>query len=307
MQIRSLLLTLLGAAVVIAGAEVTLREIEDHLPVLSEWPTIETEIKSAQFEALDPKPTLLIVGSSMTESAVDPQGLIEMGVAPGAYNTAFPFFSPAAAELWLRDFIKPWDDLDMILIGIPVWPPPRDTNSDPLTVALLEATTRASTADSFNEIALWRMRGMLVDIDQAARRERATAHHLWTDLGHQTFYYGHSGESVSGHYAPFVDPTMSDVQERALRRLIDTARQTGVTPVLLLEPGNYPDGSHEQKIATYTAWLRDFTDELEVEFWDSYSMGWDDSFFADETHFNEKGAAAFTQFIGERLLELKGR
>ena len=307
MQIRSLLLTLLGAALVIAGAEWTLRGIEDHLPALSEWPTIETEIKSAQFEALDPKPTLLIVGSSMTESAVDPQGLIEMGVAPAAYNTAFPFFSPAAADLWLRDFIKPWDDLEVMLIGIPVWPPPRDSTNDPLTVALLEATAEVSTPDPFDEIALWRMRGMLVDIDQAARRERATAHHLWTDLGHQTFYYGQSDGSVSGHYAPFVDSNMSDVQERALRRLIDTARQAGAKPVVLLEPGNYPDGSNEQKIAAYIAWLRDLTEELEVEFWDSYSIGWDDSFFADETHFNDKGAVAFTQFVGERLLELNGR
>jgi hypothetical protein len=304
MQMRSLLLTVLGAAVVIAGAEVTLREVEEHLPVLSDWPTIETEIKSSQFEALATRPALLMVGASMTESAIDPQLLEEMGVTPAAYNTAFPFFSPAAAELWLREFLQPWDDLEVILIGLPVWPPPRDSANDPLTVALLEAATDESAAGSFEDIALWRLRGMLVDVDKAARRERATVNHLWTDLGHQTYYYERSGGSVSGNYPPYLHTTMSDMQERALRRIIEAARQSDVTPIVLLEPGRYPNEVDDQMITDYMAWLRDLADELEVEFWDGYSIGWDPSFYADETHFNEKGAIAFTRYVGERLLEL---
>jgi len=307
MRIRSFLLTLLGAAVVIAGAEITLREVEGHLPVLSQWPTIETELKSAQYEDLDPRPSLLIVGSSMTESAVDPQRLVAMGAAPAAYNSAFPFFSPAAADLWLRDFLKPWDDLEVIIIGLPVWPPPHETASDPLALALLDATGGEPAGDTFDEIALWRLRGILGDIDKAARRERTTANHLWTDLGHQTYYYGRAGGSVSGNYPPYRDSTMSAVQERALRRIIETATHTGVTPVVLLEPGRYPDAVDDAQLAAYRDWLIALTDELAVEFWDSYSLPWDESYYADETHFNRQGTVAFTDYIGERLLELGRR
>ena len=205
MRLRAFLLTLLGAAVVIAGSEIALREIEQHMPVLSPWPTIETEVKSAQYEGLDPKPTLLIVGSSMTESAIDPERLVAMGAAPAAYNTAFPFFSPAAADIWLRDFLKPWHHVEVLVIGLPVWPLPADAVGDPLTMSLLDATVRGPAEDAFDGIALWRLRGMLVDIDKAARRERAAANHLWTNLGHQTVYYGRDGGSVAGNYAQFGD------------------------------------------------------------------------------------------------------
>lgn len=148
---------------------------------------------------------------------------------------------------------------------------------------------------------------MLVDIDKAARRERATADHLWTDLGHQTYYYGRSGGTVPSEYSPWRYSTMSDVQERALRRIIDTARQSGVTPVIFLEPRDFPEVIDHKMIADYITSLRELADELEVEFWDSYSMDWEDSFYADERHFNDKGTVAFTRYIGEKLLELTSR
>ncbi len=307
MQLRKFLLTLLGAALAIASAEFAIRQAEPHLPALSEWPTVETEVKSSQYANLDPRPTLLIVGSSMTESAIDPQRLVAMGAAPAAYNSAFPFFSPAATDLWLRDFLKPWDDLELIIIGLPVWPPPDEISSDPLVKGLLEVIGPKVITNPLDEIALWRLRGILVDLDEAARRERTVAHGLWTELGHQTVYYGGAGRTVAGNYPPYGTPKMSAVQERALRRLIATVQQAGITPVVLLEPGRYPDPVDDQTVAAYTDWLRALTDELEVEFWDSHTIDWDESFYADETHFNRAGTIAFSQYIGERILELNSR
>ena len=100
---------------------------------------------------------------------------------------------------------------------------------------------------------------------------------------------------------------MSEVQERALRRIIETARQSGATPIVLLEPGHYPDDVDDQALNAYRSWLSALVDELDVEYWDSYSLDWDASFYADETHFNLRGTIEFTDYIGKRLLELKTR
>lgn len=305
MQLRPLLHTLLGLALVITGSEIALREVEQHLPVLSHWPTLETEVKSTQFAELDSAPSLLLIGSSMTESGIDPQRLMTMGAAPSAYNSAFPFFSPAAAELWLREFLEPWDDLEVLLIGLPVWPPPRDTASDSLTLGLLRTASAESDSDPFDNLALWRLRGLLADIDEAARRDHSRE--VWTDLGHQTHYYGRANGSVAGNYGPYLYSAMSDVQERALRRIIETALDAEVTPIVLLEPGGYPDEVADQRVAAYIDSIRALAEGFGVEFWDSYSIDWDSSLYADETHFNRTGTIAFTDYVGERLIDLRNR
>lgn len=305
MRLRPFLLAFLGAAVVIAGSEVALREAEQHLPVLSEWPTAATEVKSAQYRKLKHDPSLLIVGSSMAELAIDPQQLLTMGAAPTAYNSALPFFTPVAGDVWLREFLKLSDDLDVLLVGLPVWPPPRDTASDPLALGLLRAVNEERATDPLDSIAVWRLRGLLADLDAAAIRSNSVDH--FTDLGHYVGFYERSGQTVAGQYQPYLDSSMSDVQERALRRIIETALQAGATPVVLLEPGRFPDKVPDERVAAYINWLHAFTEDLGVEFWDSYSMEWDDSLWADEVHFNRAGTIAFTQYIGERLIELQNR
>jgi hypothetical protein len=34
-----------------------------------------------------------------------------------------------------------------------------------------------------------------------------------------------------------------------------------------------------------------------IQLWDAYSIDWDESFFADEVHFNRSGTKAFTAYL----------
>ena len=305
MRLRTSLLVFAGAILAIASAELTLRAVEEHLPVLSDWPTVETEVKSAQFARLEENPELLIVGSSMVESAVDPHALVSMGAASSAYNSAFPFSTPAAMDIWLRDYLRPWDGLEVVVIGLPAWPPPADLASDPLATGLIEAFGADLVADPFEDVALWRLRGLLADLGEATRRERTVAAGLWTELGHQTVYYGRSAGSLVGRFPPYGEPEMSEVQERGLRRIVATARQAGATPVVLLEAGRFPGVVDDRTVAAYLDTLYELTADLDVPLWDAYSLDWDESLYADEVHFNEEGARAFTAYLGA-LLDLLG-
>jgi hypothetical protein len=141
------------------------------------------------------------------------------------------------------------------------------------------------------------------DLDEALRRERTVASGLWTDLGHQTFYYGQSGSSFHGEQS-YGRPAMDEVQASALRRLVEAAKASGATPVLVIEPGRYPDSVESTTITEYIAWLSDFATELDVELWDTYSMDWDAAMFADDAHLNEIGTESYTEYIGRLLIEL---
>ncbi len=307
MATRTLHLTIIGALLVIGAAEIAVRAIEHELPVLSDWPTVETEIKSAQLNELAKAPSLLMVGSSSLEAAVDPAQLVSMGAVPEAYNSAFPFFSPAATEVWLEDFVQPWGSIDLLLIGLPAWPPPTDPADDPLTGGLSVLAEDDGSSDLLENLALWRVRGVLADLEEAVQREKSVANQLWTDLGHQTFYYGRSGDSLAGVFPPYGAPEMDVVQEGALRRILDKARRTGATPVIVLEPGRFPDPVSEETVADYIGWLESFAADLEVELWDTYSVEWDESFYADEAHFNDRGTLAYTRYLGELLIDFRAR
>ena len=303
MSLRHLSLTVFGLLVVVVLAEFGLRAIEEDLPVLSDWPTIETEIKSAQLAEMGEIPSLLIVGSSSSEAAVDPAQLVAMGAAAEAYNSAFPFFSPAATEVWLNEHIDPWGDVELLLVGLPAWPPPTDPADDPLTGGLASLSADDGSGHPLDHLALWRVRGVLADIEEAVQRDKSQSNQLWTELGHQTFYYGRTGETLAGVFPPYGTPAMDRTHSDALRRIVEEAQRSGATPVIILEPGRFPDPVAEQTVAEYIEWLQTFAAELGVELWDTYSLDWDDGFYADEAHFNEAGTAAYTRYLGELIMD----
>ncbi len=72
----------------------------------------------------------------------------------------------------------------------------------------------------------------------------------------------------------------------------------------MLEPGRYPGGADDEAVAAYVAALLELTAELDVVVWDAYSLDWDQSLYADEVHFNEQGAVAFTAYVAEQLRKL---
>jgi len=297
---RSLLLGLL--AVLVFG-EVAARLIESSIPALSTWPTLETQVKGEQLADLGELPEVLIVGSSVTEAGVDPALLVALDGAESAYNSAFPFYSPAAVEVWLNRYVKPWGKSELLIIGLPVWPPPRSAADDPLTAALEAYAEDPPDPGIMDHLALWRVGDALSELDEALSRKRAIDRGLWTPLGHQTFWYNASAESFEA-LPPFGLPIMPPEHEEALRNIIGAALESGTKPVLVIEPGRYTKPVAEATLEAYLLWLKDFAAELGVPVWDSYSVDWDPALFADGTHLNGAGTAALTEFLADSIRRL---
>ena len=300
MNSRALRLILLGLVAAIVAGEFVAQLIEETIPELSEWPTLEIQVKADQLEDLGDLPDVLVVGSSVTESGVDPAQLIEMGAAGSAYNSAFPFYSPAAVELWLDEFVEPWGEVEVLLIGLPAWPPPRTPEYDPLAGALEDLATQEEVPHALDRFALWRLRGVVGNLDEALHRERAIARGRWTALGHQTFWHELSGVTFGGHGA-YGAPVMVEDQQNALEEIVTAAQRSGTTPVFVVEPGRFTGPTTDGAIEEYIAWLERFAAELGVELWDAYSIEWDPALFADGTHLNYSGTIAYTKYIGEML------
>jgi len=293
---RTLIHAAIGLIIALAAAEIGVRIVEDDLPFLSDWPTIETEIKAAQLAELETPPALLIVGTSISEAGIDPQILIDSGIVPSAYNSAFPFFTPQAAEVWLNDFIRPWENLDILLIGVPSIPP--DPNDDHLVTGLRESQDKHGL---FGGLALWRLRGFAADLDEALRRRRrSAATHLWTPLGHQTVYYERPPTDVGPRSRQLRRMGMDSDNQAALARIVEKALDSGATPIIVVEPTRAVEERIESS-ASYVDSLEALAIDLGAEFWDMNALEWPDSMFADNNHFNREGTAQYTQAVLQLL------
>jgi hypothetical protein len=305
MNRRSFRIVLLGVIATLAAGEITAQAVEESLPELSDWPTLEIQVKAEQLQELGALPDVLVVGSSVTESGLDPAQLLEVAGAASAYNAAFPFYSPAAAQIWLDEFVDPWGEVEILLIGLPAWPPPQTPGHDPLARALEDLANQAATPHPLDRFALWRLRGVVNELDEALSRERAIARGRWTELGHQTYWHEHSGETFNGHgdYGP---PEMAAHQQEALQRIVAAARSANTKPVIVIEPGRFSGSATDATIEEYLASLEKLADDLEVELWNAYAVDWDPALFADGTHFNHEGTRAYTRYIATKLGESLG-
>ena len=289
-----------GLTVALVGAELMIRLIGPMMPESSSWPTVETDLKSHQLAQMEAGSALVLLGSSVTEAAVDPALLEVLTGLYSPYNSAVPFSSPLSNEIWLEQVLLPAVQPDLLVIGLPAWPPHHDA------VRLLEkGIERAVTVPALVNVLEWSAlvgkRGVLADWDRFGQRVRLKMSGLWTDLGHQTGYYNQSGGSVAGSFPVFGAPAMIPEQAAAMQRVIVSSRESGVDVVLLLEPVRFPGDATETEITAYIEWLEDMSNEWGVQLWDTYSIEWDESYFADEVHLNKAGTEAFTAYLAGLL------
>ena len=296
MKSRTLLLTLSGIMAVLLVAELGVRLVGHDLPATSGWPSVSTEVKAQQLSDMASTPAFLIIGSSVTEAGIDPALLEAAGTAATAYNSAFPFFSPAAAEVWLARFVPSWDGVEFLVIGLPAWPPP-EIDDDRMAAVLAEVPPQDATPIS----ALWELRGVVPNLDEVLLRELTIEAGHWTDTGHQQFYYEISGGTFGGDVEPFGEPLMNEAQAEALSRIVRRARDAGTEILIVIEPGDFPGEPSQQGIDEYRAWLADFAAELDVALWDAQALEWEPGDFADRTHPNRSGTQKFTRRLGEAL------
>jgi hypothetical protein len=281
--------------------ELAVRLLEPEMPVRSEWPTAETDIKQKQVSALAEDIDLVLIGSSQTEAAVDPALLISLGAVDSAYNAALPFSSPISDRIWLQDIVLDTVSPSIVIVGIPAWPVHTTETGDPLRAGLSRAISTGSSTWIGTSVALERNKGVLADWDERRSRQNLTESALWTELGHLTGYYQRHGETLGGRFPPYGEPRMSPDNLAALGETLMLLEAEGITGVLMLEPGHYPADVPETDIATFIDSIRVLAREHDVPLWDTYSVDWDASYFADEAHFNREGTRAFTSLLAEYL------
>ena len=293
-KLKRLALVALGVVTILGAAEVTLEFFGDNLPERSSWPTIETEIKDLQLKGKD-NWDVVFLGSSVTESAVDPQ--LMDGVS--AYNAALPFSTPISNEVWYRTEFSGQPGRTVVL-GL-LAKPYRESTDDDLLKSGIETASKTETS-ILDSLSLYRFRGFVADWFDLRSRERSTHSELWTQFGHQTVYYE---QSVSGdaEFPPYGEPRMSvDVRE-AIVRLADVVHRHGGTLVLMIEPTRLGDAAPSSLVNTYIDSVRQLAHEVGARFWDTYSLGWDSRYYADHSHFNRTGTEAFTELVSDLLAE----
>lgn len=98
---------------------------------------------------------------------------------------------------------------------------------------------------------------------------------------------------------------MSDEVRAAITRLAEHVQLQGGVFVLMIEPARYPGEVSEEALQRYLGTVRDLADQLDVELWDTFSIGWADYLYADGLHFNRQGTEAFSALIHELLADVR--
>jgi hypothetical protein len=285
-------LILLGAFSALGIAEISLQVFGDGLPVRSVWPTVETQLKSSQLADAD-QWDVIFLGSSITEAAVDPRLLNGMA----AYNGALPFSTPISHEVWYRGQF-PDQEARVVVLGFPAWPFHESDDEDRLVSGIEAALSEGASAES--PLATIRHRGLMADWFGLRTTQATLESNLWTPQGHLTAYYEIAAETA-GPVASFGPPRMSEDVRAAITRLADYVQLQGGTFVLMIEPARFSGEVGDDVVQRYLATVRDLANDLEVELWDTYSVGWADDLYADEVHFNREGTEAFSKLVSDLL------
>lgn len=288
-----LALILLGAFSALGIAEMSLQLFGGGLPVRSEWPTVETQLKDSQLTLAD-EWDVIFLGSSITEAAVDPRLL--NGIA--AYNGALPFSTPISQEVWYRGQFSD-QEARVVVLGLPAWPF-HESDGEDLLASGIEAALRDG-ASLESRLATVRHRGVMADWFGLRSTEITLQSKLWTPHGHLTAYYEISGARATGGFESYGPPRMSEDVRAAITRLAEHVQLQGGTFVLMIEPARVPGEVEEDVIQRYLDTVRDLANSLDVELWDTFSVGWAKELYADDVHFNREGTEAFSELVNELL------
>lgn len=284
----------IGFVISLIVGELGIRLLTPAIPPVSSWPTVEMELKSGQLAAIGDSPDVVIIGSSISESSIDPQLLAEVTGWDMPYNAALPFSTMASNRVWLEDVVLARTSPRLVILGVPPWVPARD--GEDIAMAMRDAIARDESWLT-RVSALYRYRGMLADWDSLRARERLLESGLWTEVGHFTGYY--EGQLVRAD--PWLPPSRADgldpVSERALQAMVENARDAGARVVLLVEPVCCRVDSNASN-RKYVEWLETRAEEWGVPLWNTYSNDWPADLFADSQHLNRRGTETYTRHVG---------
>ena len=308
---RSWLVTVAVASMTIGSAEVMARLLEPLLPDPILAPTIESQIKLTQMESMSTngETAVVVIGSSVLEAGLDP-ALIEARIGLGpVYNAALPFSTPLAMEVWARDFVIPFLHPDVVVIGVTPWPAQSTDQTDPLRYGLLQLNAiswrhRVATALE-SRSALFRLRSLPAEWDEAKARQLTIDLSFWTERGHQTGYYEGriSGQILPGDVSD--QPLLSADNERALERLLVWLRSQSVQTVVVIEPARCDvieaACDADARLGQDLERLRVTVENHGAGLIDMQAVTWSSELFSDLIHPNRQGTIEFSQFFARRL------
>jgi hypothetical protein len=291
------ILTGVGVLLALAAGEIAIRSLEDVIPPSSIWPTAEMQLKSAQLSSLEGDPDVVIIGSSTSQSSLDPELMAEIIGQRHIYNAALPFSSLASNRVWLEKVVLAHTKPEIVIIGVLPWASNDDGN---LVAESMERAVTAETSKLRGLSALVDNRGVLADFDSRRARNLLLGSALWTESGHFTGYYAIGPIDNHVWEPPSPAENLAPTQERDLRLMVENVRDAGGSPVVLVEPVCCQIATTRGN-ETYLAWLRDRAASWGVPLWDTFSADWSPDLFADPSHLNRAGTEAYTTYVGELL------
>jgi hypothetical protein len=284
-------------------AEIALRALAPSLPSPDPWPSVGLEVKAEYAERLVADETdVLFLGSSVSEAGIDPDQLLaDHGIS--AFNAAGPYSTPVGMRRWLDHSLWPLEPAT-IVIGLSIWGAPDTQENDVLANGFDALADHERRRDSIlGRSEFWSRRGQLRDLVGLLSDSVNSA--SYTERGHLTIYRNQlrqTEEDLRGG-TPF--PGFSADNEAALVEIVAEAQRRGSRVVLLLEPGGCPSvlpgcaNPDSERLALAT--VADMAESLGVELINGRDLDTPDDWYADSAHFNARGTARFTAFIGDAL------
>ena len=290
-------------------SEGVVRAASESLPDPAPWPSNETEIKSQQME-LGRQYSIVFIGTSVTDAAVDPEFLTER-LGREVYNAATPFASQASLLYWAERFVVPNTHPDLLVVGFPAWSAEFAVDSDggSLLSGLQGVNEFRHPANPWLQLAhrsaLVHWRTELKSIaDLLAPGNRLEETGTWTSRGHQT-----------GYYQRRMDPDALEVRTAStgldpdfgpLVRLAEVTRSQGIAMVLMPEPTSCdPRGMclHRDDVEVLLDAYHSLAADLDLSVLD-LQVSWPIEWYADGAHFNRDGTVAYSMMVAEALEEL---
>lgn len=314
----------IAAAFIIAALvmEIGVRVIERRLPEPLLWHTIEAQNKVRQMDRYAARggASVVLLGTSVVISGINPDIIdAELGGQRRVYNTALASGVPALMEPWTTGVVIPRLNPSLLVIGLTSYDLSDDKQGFDFTEAFLaspgglRATNRATPMDNIDwwlrgHISMWNNRIALRDpsaVLDAIRGEAPPPDHevqFTTPAGWIDF-----ADSFTPSLRVNVNRwTVGTRNVTALEKLLLRARSRGINVALVDMPvtneyvAHHPNG--EADYVTFRNVLRGIADRTGAFVFEFDSMR-DHTYFFDEVHLNDRGAAVLTTNLVAALKE----
>ncbi len=302
------------ALCVLGATEAAARAVEPHVPVPLEWASDEIAIKVDQMDRRRARGQVggVVIAGSSQSWGLDPQVLIDAGVADVAYNSAIPSGTAPVQRRWLLEEVVPRLQPDVVVWGVSA----PDLNERRSALGFSYAAARATQHGVVADVDRWlaersaliRLRPVL---GSAARIDHALRAPLVTSTNTLIGDLGQRAGSTEYAMAPD-DPAPPNVGEWRVGTTIDdlpatvrALRAQGIEVLLVLLP--LPQRTIEEFAGGGSDWdltiemIGAIAADLDVQLLDGLTGYSDDLSYRDTSHLDAEASRALSEDIARAL------